>query len=426
MEKIKWKDYSLRKYFMVTVVITVLGIVVASAMTIYGCYYVQKKLLPDSNQIWLHMKTTLADGTIQEATQRVQLNEPTQLSMIEPTDDEGVQEEEKVEYTIERIESSFSTLSPKRKVAYRIAGIAMVALSVIYSVLGVGLCAWYFYRKKLTEPLAILSDAAKNISEQNLDFEITYDCKDELGKLCEAFEDMRKALCENNSMMWRMVEQKHNLQTSVAHDLRNPIAILKGYIEYLQNNIKDGKVTEDKLEHTLSNMEMAVWRMERYTDSIRDINNLHELEVNKETVLLYNTLSDMLEDLEVMVIQSGKEFNTGCNILNIEVKLDKEVIFRILENIVQNAIRYATYIIEVCCEQKNGFLIITVQDDGNGFSEKFWSSKNKFLFTDDTTGEHFGMGLTISRILAEKHGGNIEIIKECEKGAIVKILIQYE
>ena len=59
--------------------------------------------------------------------------------------------------------------------------------------------------------------------------------QDELGRLCAAFEKMRQTLYENNRQMWSMLEERRALQASVAHDLRNPIAIMTGYVEYLQD-----------------------------------------------------------------------------------------------------------------------------------------------------------------------------------------------
>ena len=71
---------------------------------------------------------------------------------------------------------------------------------------------------------------------------------DELGQLCAAFESMRQALVDNNRLLWDMLEERRALQASVAHDLRNPIAIMGGYVEHLQESRKAGLLTDEELD----------------------------------------------------------------------------------------------------------------------------------------------------------------------------------
>ena len=116
MEKMK-KVKSIKSAFIWTVAITMIIVFTSSALTIYICYRVQKNILPDSQEIWLHTQTIMADGTVSEAKQRLILDEPSKMSILTP----AKSEEEKLgdtEFTIERIESSFSTLHPKQQLLY--------------------------------------------------------------------------------------------------------------------------------------------------------------------------------------------------------------------------------------------------------------------------------------------------------------------
>ncbi len=76
------------------------------------------------------------------------------------------------------------------------------------------------------------------------------------------------------------------MQASVAHDLRNPIAIMTGYVEYLQENNRGGTLTEEKLEKALSNLGITAERMGRYTDTMRDLGAIEETEVHRREVEL--------------------------------------------------------------------------------------------------------------------------------------------
>lgn len=65
---------------------------------------------------------------------------------------------------------------------------------------------------------------------------------------------MRQTLYDKNRQLWNMIEQRRLLQASVAHDLRNPIAIVEGYVEYMQQCLADGNLNDEELRHTLSNL----------------------------------------------------------------------------------------------------------------------------------------------------------------------------
>ncbi len=61
------------------------------------------------------------------------------------------------------------------------------------------------------------------------------------GSFCEAMDKMRTSLQKNNQEMWQMMEERRKMNASIAHDLRTPLTVMKGYTEYLSHNIPLGK-----------------------------------------------------------------------------------------------------------------------------------------------------------------------------------------
>ena len=414
MKKVK----SIKSAFIWAVAITMIIVFTSSALTIYICYRMQKIILPDSQEIWLHTQTIMEDGTVSEAKQRLILDEPSKVSMLVL----AKAEEEKLgdtEFTIERIESSFSTLRPKQQLLYRAISISMVGLPFIYSVIGIMLCAWWFYRKKLSPPIQVLADATKHIKGQDLDFTVAYNSNDELGRLCTAFEEMRQALYDNNRQLWHMIEQRRILQASVAHDLRNPIAIIEGYVEYMQQCFTNGSLNDEKLQHTLSNLAITSKRLERYTDYIRDLNTIEETETKYSVVQLPDFLKNATESLSLIAGQHSLEIEYHSTVSECQVKLDEQIFYRIVENIFSNAIRYANSKVSFRYTFIGDVLTITITDDGKGFSKAMLRKKNTFLYSEDKTGEH--MGLATSRVLSQKHGGCLELSNVTPSGACVTI-----
>ena len=326
-------------------------------------------------------------------------------------------------YMIERIESSYSMLSPKAKTAYRASQICMVLLPLVFAVIGITLCAWWFYHKILEPPITVLMAATTHIQDRDLNFQINFDGQDELGQLCAAFEKMRQTLYENNRQMWSMLEERRALQASVAHDLRNPIAIMTGYVEYLQENSRGGTLTEEKLEKALSNLGITAERMGRYTDTMRDLGAIEETEVHRREVELPDFLQHMADSLSILFQNTQVHFSCDLHVPKGRAVLDGELLYRVLENLISNALRFAEREIGLTFCLEHGILSATVTDDGPGFSDKLLQKKTALFYSEDTSGQHLGLGLAVSRMLCQKHGGTIELSNQPPHGACVKASI---
>lgn len=424
MEKINTivKNITLRKAFISAVALTVIIIFILSALSIYLCLLFQNIILPDSDAVYLHVVTTYEDGTVSDSTQRFLFNQEESLSQLIPEEsDSEVKTASITKYSVEKVVSSFESLPSKQKALYTALSAAMLILPLLYSIIAVGLCGIWFYRNKLAPPIKILSEATEYIGKQDLDFSVKYDSHDEMGKLCASFEKMRIALYENNQALWKTLEDRKQLQASVAHDLRNPISIIECYIEYLQKNIPEGNISEERLLQTLNNLQAAAKRMEQYTDSIRDICTLEELEVNPTPTLLSTFLSELIDDFMMIAKQDNLLLIAHCEVPNIEVQLDKQLYYRILENIISNATRYAKEKIYLDFSMENKTLFTTISDDGDGFSDEILNTKGNFALPYINSSHHLGMGICVSKILSKRLGGDLILYSESSTGAVVKI-----
>ena len=422
MEKIKRQ--SLKRSFMKAVAVTMLIVLLCSAFAIFGCYRFQKYILPDSNEVWLTQQTTAPDGTVTEAKMRYVLDgSPEPFGQLVADGQEHNDSQGQTSYMIERIESSYSMLSSKAKMAYRISQVCMVLLPFLFAVIGITLCAWWFYRRILEPPITVLMDATTHIQDRDLSFQINFDGQDELAQLCAAFEKMRQTLHENNRQMWSMLEERRALQASVAHDLRNPIAIMTGYVEYLQENRQGGTLTDEKLEKALSNLGITAERMGRYTDTMRDLGAIEETEVHRREVELPVFLQHMADSLSILFQNTEVRFSCDLHVPKGRAILDGELLYRVLENLISNALRFAEREIGLTFYLEHGILSAAVTDDGPGFSDKLLKKKTALFYSENTSGQHLGLGLAVSRVLCQKHGGTIELSNQPPYGACVKASI---
>lgn len=312
---------------------------------------------------------------------------------------------------------TWQPLSSWDTVVYYGSYAAMIGLPVFYITVGIGAAAAIYYRKKLREPIAQLQNGVERIQEDNLDFHIEYDGNDELGRLCCSMEKMRRKLRQKHKALWESLEQRKLLNASVSHDLRTPITVLKGYLDYLEKNIPQDKLTEDMLLDTVSSMQGAVNRLELYVESVRDIEKIENIEIEKRSEnvkLLWNELRSNVRQLA-----GNKEIILSNDITVDKIQIDKGVFFRILENLLQNALRYAEKQVSINLSHKKDFLILTVKDDGKGFSAADLEKATTVFYSNDKEKQHFGIGLSVCKILCEKHGGLLYVGNQKEKGACV-------
>lgn len=310
-----------------------------------------------------------------------------------------------------RTEDITEFLTPMERIVYKTLGVLSVGIYPVCFIVFIILTSILFYRRQLYKPLMILNNAADNIAENNLDFSIAYDKDNELGKLCVSFEKMRVALKENNIEMWRQVEERKRLNAAFSHDLRTPLTVLKGQSEILSQYAP--KMSEDKIIETAETMKRHIIRLETYVNTMNDLQRLEDVEIKKELV--------SVKEIEQQVCMIGtvickdKEFVVSQNLSGISsIKIDMSVFMQVYENLLSNAIRYAKNKIEVAIDKTDNILLLTVVDDGGGFTTKDLSNAMKPFYKAESqpNNGHFGMGLNICKTLCEKHGGYLQLSNE--------------
>lgn len=332
--------------------------------------------------------------------------------------------DENGQLVLQTIEYRLQNLSHRAWLLYHGAGAAMVVIPCLLFTVGTLLCAWLFYGMKLKKPLALLSQSADHIAQNDLDFVIDYQSPDEMGELCRAMDEMRFSLQKNNQEMWAMMEERRKLNASIAHDLRTPLTVMKGYTEYLSRNIPLGKISETKLMGTLRNLTQAVERMEAYVDQVRDIQALDAVPVRKEPVNLPDFLRQQKEKYTILAGTHHLRFELHCGELPAgPLLLDKTLIERMIDNVISNSVRYGKEQITMDVQWRNGLLSVSVCDDGPGFSESALKSAASVFYKENSGNDHFGLGLSICDTLCRKQGGTLSLGNGENGGACVVMSI---
>ena len=298
---------------------------------------------------------------------------------------------------------------------------------LIFSIVGSVAAVFFFYKNKLKTPLQELKDASQMIADNELDFHVSYENKDEMGTLCKEFEMMRSALADNNRKMWRMIDDEKALRNAIAHDIRSPLSILRGYQEMLLEFVSAESIkTEDVIDILQTGM-YQIDRIEHFTENMRKMSHLEQRELQCSEI----ELSELAKKIEAEAAMLSKKESKLCKVERVQeqniVKVDEELVMEVTDNLLENAVRYAQKSIALQIKKKDGFLIISVEDDGIGFVDTEEKVTEPFYHKnpqDDL--KHFGLGMYISRIFCEKHGGNLKIYNARQGGAHVEALFKAE
>ena len=286
-----------------------------------------------------------------------------------------------------------------------------------------------FYFTKLKTPLKVLTNASDRIAENELDFTLDYSGYDEMAKLCAAFEKMRSALDENNQRMLHMIDERKQLNDAYTHDLRTPIAVLKGHTDMLAKYLPAGKLSEKEVLETVGIMSSHISRLEQFVESMNTVQKLDDLEIRKMPVNTEDFLGHLQESANILCQTNNLACEFYAPACDKSMYLDADAVIQVYENLMSNAIRFAHSKVTIYCECKGSLFSISISDDGKGFSDKDLLKADKPYYSGEKQKHeyHFGLGLHICRTLCEKHGGKLKLENVPSGGArvIVYFSTQY-
>lgn len=278
-------------------------------------------------------------------------------------------------------------------------------LPVLFFTCAIFLTSSLFYRLKLKGSLSILKNSADRIMNQDLDFTIpAAPASDELQQLCAAFESMRKALLANHRALWRQSEEQKRLNAAFAHNLRNPVTVLKGTIRLLERTPDDPELLKQLGLYTL--------RIEQYIEAMSSIQSLDHILPRKEEVSFCSLKEELCHTAKLLAPTLSLSITAPDEGA---VLLDCRSFLLTAENLIGNAARFAKTSLSLCLEQKDGFLILTAADDGPGYPPEllkqgplpFKNMDTKAAGTNSPP--HFGIGLYTGKLLCINHGGNLSL-----------------
>lgn len=227
-------------------------------------------------------------------------------------------------------------------------------------------------------------------------------------KLCENFVQLN-----NKVQQFEQEQQIKNNLFKITHEIKNPIAVCKGYLDMFDiNNKKHLKyipIIKDEIERTLFLLE--------------DFLSMNKIKINKD-ILDINCLIEDVVNSFIPIFKSKK--------IQYKIKLCEDELFtfgdynrlnQVLTNIIKNALEsFDRGVIKITTKFEKDIIII-IQDNGCGMDKQMLERIKEPFYTTKKRGT--GLGVSLSYEIIEAHNGNIVYNSKIDKGTTVKITLPF-
>ncbi|MFN3654273.1 MAG: histidine kinase dimerization/phospho-acceptor domain-containing protein [Candidatus Nitrosotenuis sp.] len=198
----------------------------------------------------------------------------------------------------------------------------------------------YVIAKTISKPIRSLKNAAEMISKGDYDVHLETNRDDEIGDLSRRFESMVKSFKSSLETERQLIMAQEKLKseklstigelaTRIAHDLRNPLSVIKNVCQIMQ---LQNPPTDEKTREYFAKMETSIQRMSHQIDDV--LNFIRTTPLKKEIVSIKDVITKSLEDLE---IPSAITISFPQN--DEKINCDEQKIRTVFENIVLNSIQ---------------------------------------------------------------------------------------
>ncbi len=270
--------------------------------------------------------------------------------------------------------------------------------------------------KSISKSVTLLDDYTKRISSGDLDLEVEVTGSNEIASLTHSLNKMRLSLREDEIRRNRFI-------MGLSHDLRTPIALIKGYAEAIFDGMADDiEMREKSLEIIINKSEQLNERIDELIDFVK----LNSAEWRQS--LQSKNLKSILDEFCNRLTMDGQLLNRNViSVIQLPedcfVFMDEKLFVRALENITNNAFRYTNndgnITIKSFVNEKTKTPIISIKDDGRGISKKDLPYIFDPLYrgTNSRREDGKGLGLSVVKTVVDCHGWNLHVKSEEGKGS---------
>ncbi len=282
----------------------------------------------------------------------------------------------------------------------------------------------FLVNRSILSPLSKITEAAKAISNDDLNTNIAVHTNDELSDLAVSLNLMTTKLKNNIYKLQRTEKLKDEFITIASHNLRTPLTIIKGYLPTLKE--KKQNAEDDEI---ISHIEKSVEKLNSITESLLNIVSLEDNDkpLKKIEEDIVQIIKTVVENYKSQALEKHINFSLNLPAEPVLIPLDKSKITQAIINIIDNSIKFNKEkgVVTIDLSALNNEVILCISDTGIGLTpENLHDIFQRFhrgtdIYTYDYEG--IGLGLYLSKIIIEAHSGRIWVTSKMNEGTNVYI-----
>ncbi len=304
------------------------------------------------------------------------------------------------------------------------------AVVLVYVVSGILLFSVTFLL--LQEPsiryISHISDAIQNISEGDLNTTVDVIGDDEFSSMAANLNKMAEDIRQLMEKERESERTKNELITNVAHDLRTPLTSIIGYLELLAGN----SLIDPEMQHKY--IEIAYGKSKRLEKLIEDLFGFTKLNYGKMSMHvaqldIVKLLGQLLEEAYPNFAEKNLSYDLQSNVPAKMVSADGNLLARLFDNLIGNAIKYGADGKRVLVQIFAGEEVVTVSVTNYGYvipPDELPLIFNKFYRVERSRSSSTGgtgLGLAIAKEIVDMHGGTIGVTSDLN-GTVFTVKLQ--
>jgi signal transduction histidine kinase len=248
----------------------------------------------------------------------------------------------------------------------------------------------------------------------------------------ELFHGMRRLtaiLIESDNQTKKLEKQRHEWISGVSHDLKTPLAYIRGYSSMLAADKYVWSPTE--IHSFAKHIENKVIFLE---ELIQDLNTSfyfdqgNNTNLNKEQVEFVSFVRDSVIDIANSPMSQDYIFEFEKNIQEINLLIDKQLIKRAIHNLLANAINHNSpgTKVQISIENVGSHILLTIEDNGRGMDMETLENLFTRYYRGTSTSQSptgTGLGLALTKQFIEAHHGQIKVSSKLNKGTRIEMIL---
>ncbi len=301
--------------------------------------------------------------------------------------------------------------------------VAPMIFFLIFLVL-ICVCIIAFIYKTIFHSVEQVENTTKDLADGNLKTIIqTSDHKNEITSTLNNLEIMRQSLMEAQN-------KKNKFIMGVSHDLRTPVAVIKGYSEAIRDGVISSK---DDIKKSVELIEQKATLLENMINSLISYTKMETSEI-KQTLHLEDftqIINSFAKEAKITGAIYKRNIITEINLTKPHfIPLDNQLVNRLFENLYSNAIRYSKEndTITIRADEYYTKIVIQFEDTGSGIASENLDNIFDLFYRESSSRreEGMGIGLAVVKNIIDIHGWSISVKSELNKGSCFTIEIPLE